>query len=148
MVTRPAIDLPVETGEVLHFQWLQDEPIIDWVNSFAGLWRGRDLVLGLVDQGIEITGDMRVEPLERDVKHGFCRRVSDNCGAHERVGIRFTHPDGESELVMDHGSGTLLGNPAYAIHVERAVVNYHSLFVPCPTRPLGWMRAVIVDVSG
>lgn len=148
MTTTPVVELPLEEGDELHFQWLQDEPIRDWVNTFAGLWRGRELVLGLLDQGIEIKGNTRVDPLELDVRHGFCRRNTDNCGAHERVGIRFTHPDGQSELVFDHQSSILLGDPSYAIHVQQATVNYDSLFVPCPARPRGWLRAVIANISG
>ena len=89
---------------------------------------------------------MQMDPLELKVKRGFCARQSDSCGAHERAGIKFIHADGQGETVMDHGTGTLLGTPSYSIIVERAFLNYDSLFVPCPSRERGWLRTVVTRI--
>ncbi len=147
LAATPAVHGPVQAGDVLRFQFLRDEPLPDWVNTFAGLWGGDDLVLGLLDQAIEVQGSYRVGQLTLEAKHGFCPKRSDGCGAHERIGIEISDaPDG-SVLVMDHGSGILLGAPTYRVLVEKAAINYDNLFVPCPGRPHGWLRALIARDS-
>ena len=140
--TTPRIErLAFESGEELHVQYLQDEPL--WTNTFVSFWREGDLLLGLMDQAIIVQSSMSMDPLRLKVKRGFCAQRSDSCGAHERVAIKFIHSDGQAVTVMDHGTGTLLGTPSYSLVVERATLNYDSLFVPCPARERGWLRTVV-----
>jgi hypothetical protein len=145
--TTPEVEVILEEGERVRFQYIQDEPLAEWVNVFAAIWRERDIVLALVDQAIEVKGSLRIDPLSLKVKHGFCPKKSNRCGARERVGVRFTSPQGPSVLVMDHGVETLLADPTYRILVEDAHINYDSLFVPCPGRSRGWLRAAVVNRS-
>jgi hypothetical protein len=133
-----------EPGEELHVQYVQDEPL--WTNTFISFRRDGELLLGLMDQAIIVQSSMWMDPLQLKVKRGFCARRSDTCGAHERAGIKFFNPEGHSELVMDHGTGTLLGTPSYAIILERSTLNYDSLFVPCPNREKGWLRTLVSKI--
>ncbi len=140
--TTPPIErLAFETGDEVHVQYVQDEPL--WTNTFVSFRRDGELLLGLMDQAIIVKSSMWMDPLQLKVKKGFCAQRSDTCGAHERAAIKFIHPDGQGETVMDHGTGTLLGTPSYAIVVERSSLNYDSLFVPCPGRERGWLRTVV-----
>lgn len=143
--TTPTVEIPIEAGETLRMQYVQDEPL--WTNTFVSIWRDGELLLGLMDQAIVVKSEMWMDPLHLAVKRGYCPRRSDDCGARERAGIRFTHPDGHKELVMDHGTSTLLGSPSYRMLVERATLNYDSLFVPCPNRERGWLRTLVVRIS-
>lgn len=145
LTTIPSIDVPFEAGEELRMQYVQDEPA--WTNTHVVFWREGELLLGFVDQAIIVGSSMWMDPFELKVRRGYCPKKSDDCGARERAGIEFLHPDGPSELVMDHGSGTLLGTPAYRLIVERAFLNYDSLFVPCPGRYRGWLRALIHQIN-
>ena len=142
----PPVDLDLVPGETVTFQYVHDEPL--WANSFAGIWRDGRLLVAVMDQAMAFEGNMRIEPLFLESRRGFCAQVSDDCGAHERVGMRVTGPDGRRVLVMDHGMGTLLGDRSYRILVEEARLNYESLFMMCTDRPWGWLRALVADVTG
>ncbi len=142
----PPVELDLAPGETVAFQYLHDEPL--WSNSFAGFWRDGDLLLGVMDQAMAVEANIRIEPLFIQARRGFCPQISDDCGAHERAGMRVTAPDGRRVLVMDHGIETLLGPRSYRIMVEEARLNFESLFVVCTDRPWGWLRALIVDVTG
>jgi len=141
----PGITIPFETGETIRLQYVHDEPL--WENSFMGFWKDGDLVLALFDQAIIVQGDLWIDRIRLDVKRGYCAKKSDECGARERAGIRFTGPDGHSTLVMDHGTGMLLGDPSYRILVAQARINYDTLFVPCPNRERGRLVAVLTSIA-
>jgi len=145
LVVTPSVDLPLAEGDILHMQYVKDAPM--WENWYLSLKRDGVLVLALVDQAIVVEGEMWVDDLRIDVRTGRCPQNSDDCGAHERAGIRVTHPEGQSVLVMDHRWKDLEGTPAYRIQAQRVIVNYDNLFVPCPTRERGRLVAMFVKLS-
>jgi hypothetical protein len=142
---QPAFELPFAAGDEIRMQYLHDEPL--WENDVVAFWRDDDLLLAAIDQAIIIKGSIWLEPLRLEIEDGACPRRSDECGAHERAGVKLIHPDGQSELVMDGRTGTLLGDPGFRVQVAHAVLNYDSLFVPCPTREMGRLRALILNLE-
>ncbi len=143
METTPEMNMPLYVGQVVVVRFVLDRPW--WENRFLTIGEpgGGHLLLAALDSswlsppGWEPLG--WYQPLEPEVRTGFCVPEEDWCGAVERAAIEIWY-SGEDALIFDGGFENVGWSPSYDVIVSEAT---QYTVMECDDVPDSWFTMLI-----